>query len=68
MLPDINFGYFSQTITGTQEVNGVSRNFGHDYRFTGFQAGISIPIWIAPYQGTNKSRRISENIARNDAE
>jgi cobalt-zinc-cadmium resistance protein CzcA len=68
MLPDLNFGYFSQTITGTQEVNGVSRNFGHDYRFTGLQAGLSIPIWITPFRARTKAAAISENIARNDAE
>jgi cobalt-zinc-cadmium resistance protein CzcA len=68
MLPDMNFGYFSQTITGTQEVNGASRNFGHDYRFTGLQAGLSIPIWITPFKARAKAAAISENIARNEAE
>ena len=68
MLPDFNVGYFSQTITGTQEVNGVSRDFGHDYRFSGLQAGISIPIWISPYKARAKAAKINENIARNDAE
>ena len=68
MLPDFNVGYFSQTITGNQEVNGVSRDFGHDYRFSGLQAGISIPIWISPYKARAKAAKINENIARNDAE
>jgi cobalt-zinc-cadmium resistance protein CzcA len=68
MLPDLNVGYFSQTIIGTQEVNGVSRNFGRDFRFTGVQAGISIPLWFTPYSSRAKAAKINENIALTDAE
>ena len=68
MLPDLNIGYFSQTIIGTQDVNGVPRNFGQDFRFTGFQAGISIPLWFTPYTSRAKAAKISENIARTDAD
>ena len=68
MLPDLTVGYFSQTIIGTQDVNGASRNFGHDFRFTGVQAGISIPIWVTPFAARSKAARISETVARNDAE
>jgi cobalt-zinc-cadmium resistance protein CzcA len=68
MLPDLNIGYFSQTIIGTQEVNGELRNFGQDYRFTGIQAGLSIPIWFPPYAARSKAKKISENVARTEAE
>ena len=68
MLPDFNIGYFSQTITGSQEVNGVSRIFGHDFRFAGFQAGVSIPIWVIPYKARTKAAKINETVARTDAE
>jgi len=68
MLPDLSIGYFSQTIIGTQDVNGVSRNFGQGFRFTGVQAGISVPLWITPYTSRAKAARISENIARTNAE
>jgi cobalt-zinc-cadmium resistance protein CzcA len=68
MLPDFNIGYFSQTIIGNQEINGVSRVFGHDYRFSGIQAGISIPVWFAPYKARSKAAKINEAAARNDAE
>jgi cobalt-zinc-cadmium resistance protein CzcA len=68
MLPDLNIGYFSQTITGTQDVNGVARNFGKDFRFTGVQAGISIPLWFTPYSSRVKAARINESIAQTDAE
>jgi len=68
MLPDLNVGIFSQTIIGTQDVNGVSRSFGQGYRFTGVQAGISVPLWITPYTSRSKAAKINENIARTDAE
>ncbi len=68
MLPDFNIGYFNQTIIGTQDINGVPRNFGHNYRFTGIQAGISIPIWFTPYTARAKAARINENVARTEAE
>jgi cobalt-zinc-cadmium resistance protein CzcA len=68
MLPDFNIGYFSQTINGTEEVNGVSRYFGNDFRFEGLQAGISVPIWLRPYKARTKAAKINETIARTDAE
>jgi cobalt-zinc-cadmium resistance protein CzcA len=68
MLPDLSVGYMSQTIIGTQDVAGVPQNFGPGYRFTGLQAGITVPIWIFPYTSRAKAAKINENRARNDAE
>ena len=68
MLPDLNVGYFSQTIIGTQDVNGVPQNFGKGDRFTGVQAGISIPLWITPYKSRATAAKLNENIARTNAE
>jgi cobalt-zinc-cadmium resistance protein CzcA len=68
MLPDLSVGYFNQTIIGTQEVNGMPREFGPGFRFRGVQAGIAIPLWFGPYASKSKAARISENIARTEAE
>jgi cobalt-zinc-cadmium resistance protein CzcA len=68
MLPDMNIGYFNQTIIGTQDLNGEARIFGQNYRFTGIQAGLSVPIWFAPYKARSKAAKLSENVARTDAE
>jgi len=68
LLPDFTVGYFSQTIQGTQEVNGIPRTFGNNYRFNGIQAGISIPLWVAPYASKIKAAGINENIARTNAD
>lgn len=66
--PDLNVGYFSQTIIGTQEVNGVPQNFGKDNRFDGVQAGITVPLWFFPYSSKAKAAKIAANIAQTDAE
>jgi heavy metal efflux system protein len=68
MLPDLTLGYFSQTIVGTQDVNGVPQTFGRDSRFNGVQAGITVPLWFPSYTSKTKAARINEDIARNDAE
>ena len=68
MLPDINIGYFSQTIRGEQEVNGVTQSFGSDNRFTGIQLGVSIPIFIKPYLSKIKAAGIHKLIAQTNYE
>jgi cobalt-zinc-cadmium resistance protein CzcA len=68
MLPDLNIGYFSQTIIGTQDVSGIQRSFGQGDRFTGVMAGISVPVWIRPFAARAKAARINEDVARTDAE
>jgi cobalt-zinc-cadmium resistance protein CzcA len=68
MLPDLNVGYFSQTIIGKQDVGGVTLRFGPEARFAGIQAGISVPVWFKPYSARIKAAKIHEDIARIDAE
>ncbi len=68
MLPDLSVGYFSQTIIGSQDVNDIQKPFGRDYRFNGVQAGIAIPLWFPAYTSKTKAAKITEEIARTDAE
>ena len=68
MMPDFNVGYFSQTIKGTQDVNGVPRTFGTGDRFNGVQAGIAIPLWFAPFTAKTKAARLKEQVASTNAE
>ena len=68
ILPDLSIGYFSQTMQGSQEVNGIPRTFGTGNRFTGIQAGIAVPIWFAPYTAKTKAARFKEKVARTNAE
>ncbi len=67
-MPDFSLGYFSQTMQGVQEIDGVSRTFGKGDRFTGFQATIAIPVWFGPYMAKTKSAKINEQVANINAE
>jgi len=68
MMPDFSFGYFSQTMQGIQEVNGVPRTFGSGDRFNGIQAGIAIPLWFGPNVSKTKSASLKELVSQTDAE
>jgi heavy metal efflux system protein len=46
--PEFKIGAFSQTLIGTQNINGQDQYFGNDKRFTGLQVGISLPLWVVP--------------------
>lgn len=67
-LPDVSIGYFSQTMQGEQEVNGVPRVFGKGDRFTGLQAGISVPLWFAHTVSKLKASKLKEKVAQTNAE
>lgn len=45
LLPDISAGYFIQSFTGNQEVNGQTVYYDGSPRFQGFSVGISLPIF-----------------------
>jgi cobalt-zinc-cadmium resistance protein CzcA len=68
LWPDLSIGYFSQTMQGTQDVNGMPRTFGKDDRFTGFQAGIAVPLWFVSYTSKAKAAGLQEEAARINAE
>jgi cobalt-zinc-cadmium resistance protein CzcA len=68
MMPDLNIGYFSQTMQGVQEVDGVPRTFGSGDRLTGIQAGIAIPLWFVPYTFNTKAAKLKEQVAQTNAE
>jgi heavy metal efflux system protein len=68
MMPDFSIGYFSQTIQGIQEVNGIPRTFGTGERFTGIQANIAIPLWFLPFTSKTKAAKLKEQVAQINAE
>ncbi|MDD4031732.1 MAG: CusA/CzcA family heavy metal efflux RND transporter, partial [Bacteroidales bacterium] len=68
MMPDLNIGYFSQTMQGIQDINGVPRTFSSGDRFTGIQAGLSIPLWFMPYSSRTKAAKIQEQAVQTKAE
>jgi cobalt-zinc-cadmium resistance protein CzcA len=67
LMPDFSIGYFSQTLKGTQEINGIPRTFRAGDRFTGIQAGISIPLWFVPYRAKTKAAELKTKVAQTNA-
>lgn len=45
LFPDVSTGYFIQSLTGNQEVNGQTVYYNGAPRFQGFTLGVSIPIF-----------------------
>ncbi|MFA5419085.1 MAG: CusA/CzcA family heavy metal efflux RND transporter, partial [Bacteroidales bacterium] len=68
LLPDFNIGFFSQTMQGIQEINGIPRTFGTGDRFTGLQAGIAIPLWFAPYSAKTKAAKLKLQASKTNAD
>jgi len=68
ILPDIHIGYFTQTLIGTQTVNGQEQFYGSDKRFQGFQAGLSIPLWYGPHAARVKAAARATDVARKQEE
>jgi cobalt-zinc-cadmium resistance protein CzcA len=67
-MPELNFGFFSQTMLGTQEVNGQPREFGTGDRLNGIQAGIAIPLWYKPFAARSKAAVLRIKISEVEAE
>lgn len=63
--PDLMIGYFNQTLINTVNVeNGAVAN--NDTRFSGFYAGISIPLWFVPHQGRVKAAAFTRQAAESN--
>jgi len=67
-LPDINVGYFNQSLIGYQNVNGQDQYYGSDKRFQGIQVGLSIPIWFGPHSARTKAAGLAIKTAQKQQE
>jgi cobalt-zinc-cadmium resistance protein CzcA len=67
VFPDLTLGYFNQTLTGWQQVNGSDVFFGPDKRFQGFQFGLSVPFVYAGYRAKIKEAEIEKDISEQNA-
>lgn len=65
-LPDFKVGYFTQTLTGVQSVNGQDQYFGRDKRFNGFVVGVGIPLWFFPHASHVKAQDFSRRQAESE--
>lgn len=46
--PDLQIGFFNQSLSGTQLVNGAEVNYTTADRFTGMTFGLQVPLWFLP--------------------
>ncbi|WP_194850765.1 CusA/CzcA family heavy metal efflux RND transporter [Nonlabens antarcticus] len=68
ILPDIMFGYNSQTFNGAAS-NGIANQiFSNNDRFSFFQVGIAIPILPGGHRSKINAAKIEENIALSQIE
>ncbi len=66
MLPDISIGYFNQSLIGTTTANGGTTTASD--RFTGAQAGISIPLFFGSYKADIQKSKLQSEIAQVNAD
>ena len=58
-LPNLEVGYFNQTLIGFQNTTGTEDFYGKSKRFQGFIVGVSFPLWVAPQIARSKADRKS---------
>lgn len=67
-LPDFTIGYFNQSLTGNQEVNGSDVYYDRSKRFTGFNLGISVPVTFFSNTAKVKSIELQKKSLQRKAE
>lgn len=68
LAPDFSIGYFNQTLIGYQNTTGSDIFYDKSNRFSGFTAGIQIPLWFAPQAARAKAASHLEEASRETAE
>jgi len=66
LKPDFMVGLFSQTLIGSQLINGQEVYFGPGYRFQGGQLGVTLPLLGQAQKSRISAARIGEQIAEAD--
>lgn len=59
LLPGFQVGYFNQSLTGIQNINGQDIFFNASDRFSGFQAGINFPLLFNAQSAKIKSAKLN---------
>ncbi|MCC7027006.1 MAG: CusA/CzcA family heavy metal efflux RND transporter [Saprospiraceae bacterium] len=68
ILPDLNIGYFNQSLTGVQTINGNDVYFDRSRRFNGFNIGFSIPFTFFSNSAKIKSLNYKQQALNMEAE
>jgi cobalt-zinc-cadmium resistance protein CzcA len=67
-LPDITIGYFNQSLTGAQDVNGQTVFFDRSKRFQGFNVGLSLPLFFGNHAAKVRAAAVGKQIAAGNFE
>ena len=59
LYPDISAGYFIQSITGNQDLKGVTTYYDNRLRFQGFTVGLAVPLFGGSSIAKSKAAKIS---------
>lgn len=68
VLPDFSIGYFNQSLTGVQTINGQDVYFDRSKRFTGINAGVTIPLTFFSGAARAKSFGYQKQALQKEAE
>lgn len=68
MLPEFTVGYFIQSLTGNQEVNGQTVFYNGTPRFQGLMATVSVPIFAGSYASKVKAAEINVQVQQKNAD
>ncbi len=66
-LPDLELGYFNQTLIGFQNTTGTEEFYDKSKRFQGFIVGVSFPLWFAPQTARAKAAFYQHEAAQKTA-
>ncbi len=66
VLPDFSVGYFNQSLIGYQNATGTEQYFDASKRFTGFQVGVSIPLWFVPQAAKVKAAGVNQLVVQSN--
>ena len=68
IMPDLLVGGFVQSLTGVQNIDGQDVFYSRSKQFTGFQLGLSIPLWIKPNLARASAAAFQEESMRKKAQ
>ncbi len=68
LLPDVKVGYFIQSITGNQEVNGQTVYYNGAPRFQGVIFGLSVPVFAGANTARSKAAETNIQIQQQNTE
>lgn len=68
LMPDLKAGYFIQSLTGNQEVNGQTVYYNGTPRFQGFTVGISVPVFAGATVARTRAAETNIQVKQKHAE